>query len=297
MVRGDPTRKVAFRNPGAAWHPLRVMSRTDGTLTTLFHCVMALERVGESGGPQQEQGAAQVRVVWRAPQQSREYVKDLEENVVYQFLSTVATSTEAEAGALPPRYGVISYTLFDSKRFEGFYKSNADGSKFIVAISSLPLHSACRRIFELLDSDAKNLHNLCSIFTTLCEAPVLPVCGLVYELRFPCGRGLSLRVSTNEQFDDDDVFAVSLQVLNACWFSRGRAFCSNATSSSSPRTPLSCRLAASSSNASFYPSPLWARTSHISPTPTSSTPPCPTCTAFPPNVSAAAAQTSRASSY
>ena len=209
----DHTTKVAFRNPGAAWHPLRVMSRTDGTLTTLFHCVMALERVDESGGLQ-ERGTAQVRVVWRAPQQSREYVKDLEENVVYQFLSTVATSTEAEKGALPPRYGVVSYTLFDSKRFEGFYKSNADGSKFIVAISSLPLHSTCRRMFDLIDNDATNLNNLCSIFTTLCEAPVLPACGLVYELRFPCGRGLPLHVSINEQFDDDDVFAVALQVLN-----------------------------------------------------------------------------------
>ena len=89
--RGDGT--PYFKNPGLAWHPLRVMSR-DEDLSPLFHSVFAMERiradhpVDETGGARP--GGPLVRVVLRVPDpRSRKDVKDLEENLMLQFCKLI----------------------------------------------------------------------------------------------------------------------------------------------------------------------------------------------------------------
>ena len=192
----------------------------DSSLTTVFHSIFALERVPAGG-------AHLVRVALQVPGQGRKFVKELEENLLNSFLSNVATSREEDEGAslcLRDEYGVVSYTLFNSQRFEGFWRSSADGSRFIVGFSSLPLYSAARQIFEALDECCRSDGaQLLPSLHSLCEAPVLPACGVCYQLRFPSpsgphqqqqGQGLvALQFSANEQLDDHDVFSVALQCL------------------------------------------------------------------------------------
>lgn len=204
----------AKTNPGLAWHPLRALTRTDAGLTTCFHSFYALEVVdgvhGQSAeSPSEGEQRAQVRVVLRVPEQSsRKYVKDLENILRFEFLTYV----RRDGGDVQQKFGTFSLTLYNSKRYNGFWRSDAQSARFLVGISMLPVYSVSRQIFAQLE--VQEGRHLVPILAGLCEAPILPACGLKYELRFPSGTPVSVRFSPLEQLDDPDIFLVALQVLN-----------------------------------------------------------------------------------
>lgn len=203
----------AKSNPGLAWHPLRALTRTDAGLTTCFHSFYALEAVdsqksASAEGEQQEQ-QAQVRVVLRVPEQSnRKYIKDLENILRFEFLTYV----KRDGGDVEQKFGTFSLTLYNSKRYNAFWRSDAQSKRFLVGISMLPVYSVSRQVFAQLE--VQEGRHLLPILAGLCEAPILPACGLKYELRFPSGSHVPVRFSPLEQLDDADIFLVAMQVLN-----------------------------------------------------------------------------------
>lgn len=214
-----------YKNPGLAWHPLRVMSRTDASLTTLYHCIFALERIDrlrdESTGVQDNSSQAQIRVALQIPERgtSRKYVKDLEDNLVLYFLNFLSQNEEVENCSInipcapTHNFGIVTFSLGDSKRFDGFWKSNKEHTKYLVAFSNLPLYSASREIFERLDIEQR-ASNILPMLHSMCEAPILPAAGLRYHLKFPSGNHVQLQFSEIEQLDDSDIFSVAMHSLN-----------------------------------------------------------------------------------
>ena len=207
------------RNPGLAWHPLRALTKTDAALSTCYHSFYALELIVPQASQTQadQQPQPHVRVVLRVPEQgSRKFVKDLENILALDFLTYSILRDRpdpvAAAAGGAGLYGSFCFTLYNSKRFNGFWKSNEDNTRFLVGISLLPLFSVSRQIFAELD--VQDCSHLVPILSGLCEAPVLPACGLKYLLRFPSGGQVPLRFSSVEQLDDADIFAVAMQVLN-----------------------------------------------------------------------------------
>ena len=76
----------------------------------------------------------------------------------------------------------------------------------------MQISSFARNLFELLQYEESS--NIYQILSTVCNFPILPVCGLIYKL--PLSKGIaSLKFSLTEQIEDIDVALSSISLLNA----------------------------------------------------------------------------------
>ena len=105
-----------------------------------------------------------------------------------------------------------NFVLTTSSHLRFFVIWRGLGNKLFVAISKYQLTNFSRRIFELLEYERKE--SIYDILLKLTELPILPACGLSYELKFSNGIAL-LEFSSLDQIVDVDVDLVVMSVFTA----------------------------------------------------------------------------------
>jgi hypothetical protein len=173
-------------------HPLCLLTRTDGELTTLFHSFYLIEYLKE---------VDDTRVVQRFPQ-DKPHIDTIESGLKLFIINGVGQSNAVETT------GKFVVTSSDSSRYFAFFRSYE--TKVLVAVSSLPTMSFSRELFDLLQHES--IDNIPPILLTLCEVPVLPAPGIQYEVGLTHGT-VSLKFSAVEQVEDSDIDFVVLSVM------------------------------------------------------------------------------------
>jgi hypothetical protein len=105
-----------------------------------------------------------------------------------------------------------NFVLTTSAHLRFFVIWRGLGNKLFIAISRYQLTNFSRRVFELLEYEKKE--SVYRILLKLTELPILPACGLSYELKFSNGIAL-MEFSSLDQIVDVDVDLVVMSVFTA----------------------------------------------------------------------------------
>lgn len=176
-----------------ALHPIQLLTRTDGDVTTIYHCVFLIHV---------DDDRQNIKIIRRIPSK-RTHLDTIESGIGLFVLDAASKSYDTE------KYGNFVITTSDGTRFFAYWK--AYQQRMFMCVSRLPLLSFSRKVFRLLSHEASS--NVLQILTCLCETPIYPCPGLSYDVAFSCGNA-SIEFSDIEQVNDSDSNNIVLRAFN-----------------------------------------------------------------------------------
>jgi hypothetical protein len=192
LVPGYTYNSLSWGKMSAIVHPLRLLSRVDGDITSLYHSFYFLE-VGYGNS---------VEIILRVPQRQSTKSDDIESGIKF-FISEIASEP-----FFVEAYGSFVLTVGDGSRYNAFWRGL--DKQIFVAVSQVYLLSFSRDLFEkLFKVPNRDMHET---LLTLCEVPVLPMSGMTYSLQISALR-MKLNFSRVEFAEDIDINATALSIF------------------------------------------------------------------------------------
>eukprot|EP01038_Epipyxis_sp_PR26KG_P006959 gene6959-9514_t len=228
-------------------HPLCIIARTDAEITTLYHSFFLLEfnqnqpintSVSTSSAAGANENDFGLKTIIRIPAQ-RDKIDTIESGLklflisgikksldvtknisnTFQPLSGLGTQTNAsnissnninfQSPTLIETGGTFVVTTSDGLRFNAFYRMY-DGRIFL-AVTPLSIFSFTRKVFDYLGYEINE--NINVILSTLCECPIFPAPGLVYNVEFTHGSA-SIDFSSIAQVEDVDLDLIIFSIMS-----------------------------------------------------------------------------------
>jgi hypothetical protein len=176
----------------ASLHPIRLLSRTDVEITTLYHSFYLIEYIKESND---------TRTIQRIPHE-RSKMDIIESGLKIFVLDAANDSVSSEIA------GNFVVTSSDGLRYFAFFR--AFNNRIFVSVSQISSMSFSRKVFDLLENEKKD--TLPIVLLTLCQLPILPCAGLRYDLEMSHGTA-TLNYSVAEQPEDCDIDLIVSQLM------------------------------------------------------------------------------------
>jgi len=224
---------------GAAWHPLRCLTRTDCHAGSLYHSFYLIDMVDVE--------KQQIHVAIQVPSADRLNLDTVYAGLQLFVLDAVSSMLAAEAAkkqewaTLPPlhtqariseaasadtapssaassvedgveadQFGTFVITGENASRHYCCWRGTPQ--RMFVAASVYPCMSFTRQVLDLVGLESQE--QMLATLTSLCEAPIQPACGLRYEFMFNQGRKVSIRISEGEQVNDTEIFMLATHVMH-----------------------------------------------------------------------------------
>ena len=200
-------------------HPISCLTRTDAEISTCYHSFFLIRAlVGDTtANKNTESGtghSSTMEVVARIPTQ-RYQIEHVESGLTI-FIASIINSPALDRGEAS---GTFLLTSSDGSRYYAFW--NGLKSNIFVAISRFPHFSFSRQVISVLaqQSMIMMMHEegpfwgIRDMLLTLCETPILPTCGVRYELQFDETSVAQLEFNSSEQISDVDSIMIVLSIF------------------------------------------------------------------------------------
>ena len=199
-------------------HPISCLTRTDAEISTCYHSFFLIRAlVGDAASKKNgETGAglgSTIEVVARIPAQ-RYQIQHVESGLTI-FIASIINSTALDRGEAS---GTFLLTSSDGSRYYAFW--NGLKSNIFVAISRFPHFSFTRQVISIIAQQSMMMMHeeghfwgIRDMLLTLCETPILPTCGVRYELQFDETSVAHLEFNSSEQISDVDSIMIVLSIF------------------------------------------------------------------------------------
>lgn len=177
------------------FHPIRILARPDGELTTVFHSLVVCSIDKASG---------MVDIVAKHPP----YRKNIE--TVEDGIRAIIMDHVAETPDFKDNDSTCTFVLTNHDGRLYVYASISK-CKVVAAVCSLPLFSFCRRVFEKVGEES--LESMLPIVYTLCEMPLFPMPNLRYDFQFQTGT-LNMQFDALDSIRDQEVHALVVSAMS-----------------------------------------------------------------------------------
>jgi hypothetical protein len=177
------------------FHPIRLLARPDGELTTVFHSVVLCSIDRHTG---------LVDVVAKHPP-FRKNIETVEDGIRAIIMDHVAEN--------PDFKDVDSSCTFVLTNHDGrlYVYASISKARVVAVVCSLPLFSFCRKVLERISEEAFEV--MLPIVYTMCEMPVFPMPNLKYNFQFNGGT-IDMHFDALESIRDSEVQALVLSVMS-----------------------------------------------------------------------------------
>ena len=176
-----------------ATHPISCLSRTDGEISTCYHSFYWILLLTDG----------RIDVTARIPSATGDI--DIVEQGLHIFISDVNDKGSVRKESC----GSFVLTTSDGSRYYAFWCGLE--SRVFVAVSRFSHFGFSRQLIVLLG--AEESRSIKAQLLTLCETPILPICGLTYVMQFNSG-SVKLDFNTAEQINDNDVNMIPLSIFS-----------------------------------------------------------------------------------
>lgn len=173
-------------------HPIRLLSRTDSDLTTLFHSFFF---VTECDG--------EIRIISKFPEYKRDALDTIESGI--EVYRNIALDKIADVEA----FGTYVITITDGSKFYVYWRGFRN--RLFLGFSHHYFASFAREVFQLLQFEKPE--ELPAVVRCLCEIPIFPLSGAQYSIKFRSGSA-NLSISSTEVCNDEDLNSVALSFLS-----------------------------------------------------------------------------------
>jgi hypothetical protein len=174
-------------------HPLRLLTRTDAEVKTIYHSFFFIE-LSENGA---------ISIAHRIPSVRNEL--DNIQAGLFLFITEVAENSLDEE-----LYGHFVITSSDGAKYHAFWRGL--NHKIFVAVSEIFLYSFTRQLFETFPNDSASTVN--SILLSMTEFPIIPISDITYNVMLPNDINLKLSYSSIEQPHDIDMSSVAISLMS-----------------------------------------------------------------------------------
>jgi hypothetical protein len=171
-------------------HPIQLLSRTDASVSTIYHAVFLVQVNGE-----------EVHVLKRIPHK-RAHLDTIETGLTL-FAMNAVSKAEVES------FGSFVITTSDGSRFYTYWNTMKD--KLFIVASKLPLLSFSKSMLSLLALEP--FDNVLHLLYCLCETPIIPAPGLNYDVKLSSGSA-SIEFSDIEQVIDSTSNNIVIRVFH-----------------------------------------------------------------------------------
>ena len=204
----------------AGSHPLCLLTNMGMTHCSLYHSFFMIEfgsaREAESVAPSTPAGdgseeisndgysSIKINIVRKIPQE-RVHLSNIEEGLAYYVQEAALKCKESRGDT----FGTFVITIADGSRYYSTWRGCQD--KIFVAFSRLSMPSFTRRVFDLLGSESGPA--LQHALLNLCYTPILPACGITYDVKIS-NCYIQLNFNQYNQPDDEDLDLVVISLAN-----------------------------------------------------------------------------------
>ena len=197
-------------------HPISCLTRTDAEISTCYHSFFLIRAlVGDAASNKNAESGvgATIEVVARIPAQ-RYQIQHVESGLTI-FIASIINSPALDRGEAS---GTFLLTSSDGSRYYAFW--NGLKTNIFVAISRFPHFSFTRQVIAIIAQQSTMMMHeeghfwgIRDMLLTLCETPILPTCGVRYELQFDDTSVAHLEFNSSEQISDVDSIMIVLSVF------------------------------------------------------------------------------------